>query len=185
MKRRGHSLHDWDALEREWLASDHSLNAFRKLKKIGNEKNFYKQVSDRKWIDKKKRIEEVASAIVEKKLGKQTADEWERQIRLLTAIESQVATLLRNCVDKNGKITRPMEPLELKALAETVSKSVAARKNIKGEGGGDPENPTGTTNISLHATFVKIGNEIEAENDTPTLLTPPPPLIGNRSRSSR
>lgn len=166
--------YDWEALKREWLAGDpkESLNAFRERHGIVNDKNFAKHVKAGKWTEARREIQAKATQEVADNLVGAKVEEFERQIKLMGAIENHVAHLLKRHMSPDGKIISDIDPFELKALAEIVSKSVVTRKQIKGdpvggEGGG------GNTTINLHQTIVQVVSEIEKDGDGPTLLAPP------------
>lgn len=173
--------YDWEELKREFLAGDpkDTPNAFRERKGISNEKAFYKNVNGSRWLEARKEIQEKATQELADKLVDGKVKEFERQIKLMGAIENHVAHLLKRHMTPEGKIISNIDPFELKALAEIVSKSVVTRKQIKGEPVGG-EGGGGNTTINLHQTMVQVVNEIEKDGDGPTPLTPP--ALDNKRR---
>jgi hypothetical protein len=169
--RKGYG-YDWVALKREWLAGNETLEAFRVRHNIVNERNFHLQVRKGGWKAARQEIARATDAKVAAEIVKKGVEEWEDEVALLKGIRAQVAYLLRGHLDKEGNVIAPMPPKLLKDLAETVAKSVIAKKHIKGEPVG-PEGGDGETSqhLHLHAHIVRVVNEIQADGGP----TPPPP----------
>lgn len=171
--RKGFAL-DWDALKREWLGTNETLNAFRARKGIVNHRNFYLQVKKGGWEDAKHKQATALEAKVQAAAVQKGFEEWEEEVALLKGIRAQVAHVLKGRIDKEGNVVRPIPAQELKALAEVVAKSVVAKKHIRGEPVGDEGgDKPGATHLHLHAYAVQVVNEIEADRDSPTPLAPP------------
>lgn len=172
--KTGKASHDWEALKLEWLSGDFTLKQFAASKGILNETNFYRQVKKSGWVAARARLEVEIAKKVEAKLVAQGVKDWEEEVTLLKGIRAQVAHALRGRIDKDGNVIEGIPAQELKALAEVVAKSVVAKKHIRGEpvegeGGGK----TAENHLHLHAHMVQVINEIEADGDGPTPLTPP------------
>lgn len=137
-------LWDWPALKMEWLASNESLNAFRVRKDIRNIGDFYQRVEADSWVDAKEEIRSRAAARVENSLVKDTAKRWGDYRKLFEASKAQVAQIFNSTV-KDGKIVRPMTPLELAQLVGAVDRMLKAESFMDG----GPSERIETRNINL------------------------------------
>jgi hypothetical protein len=153
---------DWDVLKREWLASNCSLNEFKVKKGILNP-HFYKQVKAGKWREAKQKIEERTVQKISDKLVDVNYAKWERQVKLWMAIEDQAAHILKQNVDSDGKLSKPMNPQDLKALGNLVESSIRSHKYMRGETVGGVQGE-GNTTINFHVQLANVIQEIEKEN---------------------
>ncbi len=167
------SHHYWNDLRREFLYSNLTLTEFMKYKGITKTKAVFQRATREKWHHEKAALEVEIDKIVQARIVKDGVKEWEEEIRLLKGFRDQVSFVLKKHMDKDGNVTSAIEPTELKALAEVVTKNVVARKHIKGEPVGEDGAKPGDTHLHLHAYAVQVVNEIEADGDGPTPLTPP------------
>jgi len=132
MKKRIKRNLDWEKLKLEWLASDLTLNAFRKMKEI-RESNFYKEINEKDWRGQKERLQKKTETAIENKIVEQKVKGWEMQIKLWKSLEVRVAILLKKAFDNEHLVKIPRDSSEFANLANILERCLKNQKLIYNE----------------------------------------------------
>lgn len=122
---------DWDALRMEFLQSKETLNQFKIRHQIKNSQWFYKKA--RAWNQERANLVSNAQKKVIKHAERELAENWKGYIDLLGGLKAQIAKIISDSLDADGRVIQPIEPSQLKDIAHTIEKALKSEKLVLGE----------------------------------------------------
>lgn len=159
--------YDWEALKLEWLQGSETLNHFRI--RHGISKAFFNKIEELHWVDDKLAIQRKAMEIAQRKIAEKKGKDWAKYSKISDDVVAVAQKMLDDTKDPDGNIQQPIEPSELRAVAEAVEVALKNDRLIHGEPTGDE----GKT-VNIHLQVVQVikalkngGIIIDAENSEP------------------
>lgn len=157
MSKRPPRDHDWDALKVEWLQGDDTLNEFR-IKKDIDRAFFYRMVSAQGWKEEREAIRKKALEKAENKITAELAKRWVRYGKVNDDLLAIAQRIVDDTKDEEGNIQQPIEPIELKHLADTVETTLKSHRLLHGE----PTEIHKTETPNIHVQVVQVIKALKA-----------------------
>ena len=151
MQKRGRNQKriNWTKIKLEYMTSDQNVATVLKKYKVSSGKNATKHTKG--WIKEKVKLNQRVLEKVKSKVVNTEVKQWDNQIKLWKAVESQAAMLL----SEKMKVKETFDPRELDNLASAIQKALQSQRLIMGES---------TENIerkNVHLDVVELIREIE------------------------
>jgi len=151
--RRKSGRINWAEVKKEFLASDEPLTAILSKYKISTGRNVTKKTQG--WIQEREELYQKAIEKIKHKIVNKTAKEWDNQIKLWKAVESEAAKILQ----KSLKGEEQLNPRDLANLTASIERALKSQKLIKGE----------ATDVSeqrnIHLDLVDLVEKVEKDGE--------------------
>lgn len=160
----------WVEMELDYIVGgdDVTIESLCEKYEVGSPRHSYDRSRKHNWKKKREQFRLRAQARALRKAETALSKKWgDEYVVLLTGIKSQVAKILNDSLDRDGKVIQPIEPVQLKDLVSTIEKALKSEKLLAGEPtGDDPQINPANMNIN-----VLVMNALQKDRDKTGVYT--------------